>query len=107
LGLHFTPPRTFELTTDTIPGRANTYRMLPVGVLYAAEWYAVLPDSARLEWIEPEAGVPGHGGVYASIGLRGDTLDGRAERFRDVITGNDPYAIMVATRVASCPSRQQ
>lgn len=100
--LEFTPPRHFTLTT-VASNRVGAFRLEPQGTLELAEWSAVLPDSALIEWIEPAPDGPPNGGIQAGVELRHDTLVGRAQRLTDTPSENGAYAELIAKQMAACP----
>ena len=101
--LGFAPPAQFSLTEH--PARTEgEFDLTPATGLAWAHWSAILPDSARLDWIEPAQG-PEHGGIEANVLLEHDTLRGRAERLSDVEWGGQPYAELVARRLSPCPEQ--
>ena len=92
--VRFSPPSAIHLDS-AVEMHNRFYRhlsMTPKAGLFMVTWQVNLPDSVRLEWIEPAAG-PIHGGVFAMLGVRGDTLRGIALRYRDVSSGERPTPI--------------
>jgi len=101
--LRFTPPARFSLTARRT-STPDEFDLTPATGLAWADWRAILPDSARLEWIEPAQGAE-HGGIEAYVQLEHDTLRGRAERLSDVEWDGQAYAELVARRLSRCPTQ--
>ena len=97
------PPARFQLDSALLPPpfqRGKSRRVLPAAIgggarrNFPAGWRAVRADSIEVYWST------GFAGVRLHLRQRGDTLEGVAEAFYDVIGPTEPTAHIRAVRGA-------
>jgi hypothetical protein len=104
--LRFRPPTLIRLDTLVLEhdGYWRVLRLAPSAAGGEARWHATLPDTVSLDWLEAHRnGSGGYGGIGLTLTRRwSGALRGRAIRYKDWSSGQDPYAEVRYERDAKC-----